>query len=884
MNITNNIKKDKQFKFSIVMSIYNVEDYINEAIDSIINQTLDFNENIQLILVDDGSCDNSTKILQEYQRKYPSNITLIIKENEGQGPSRNRGLEYVQGRYVNFLDSDDYLTPETLENVYQFFKKHEKEIDIVAIPMYLCDKSTGPHRLNDKFKKTRIIDLEIEPNNPQLSTSSAFFKKEVFDKFKFPTNLVSSEDAYILAQILLEKKKYGVVKEAKYYYRQRFDSTSTTDDMINQKEYYIPRLTDYFIGLINYDISLDNKVCEYIKFLMAYELQWLLQLPNTDILTDDEKIEFWNKLDYVLEFIDEENIDKNIYIQQPLQAFFIYLKNRQHKINLEDNKVVLKTNQYLIDTLDKHKIWLDIVEIRDGYLNISGLFSSNFKNDTIDIYLVCEDEKINVIKCRKVKYTNPSRLTKSYLSINWLYRYAFDVEVPLPHIHESKYTFKIIYTENTIVHTFKPWIGFNGTCNLSAFSRYQVNNNKICTLENGSFTIKEATTPRTIKAELKDLKEQIHRIPEGFYKAVPFRIVYNIIQKLYKNKDVWLFSDRPDFADDNAKCLFEYATTQDDNITKYFIINKDSPDYNKLRKKHENIIKHGSLKHKILYLTAQKNISSYVNENFINPFYDDNYSLYKGLNTSHQYFLQHGVTKDDVSYFISKYNKNLTMINTVSDYEQQSFMSEGYNFNKERIPVLGFPRYDNLNNKQTQKQILYMPTWRMQLENELVFKNSQYKQTLENFLNNKQLHKILEKEGYKIVFRPHPELVKYMDLINIHENINVVMDKSYQELFNESALLVTDYSSVYFDFAYLKKPVIYYHADENYHYEEGYFNYENMGFGEVIKKEEDLVKKIEDYLYLNCQMEEKYVKRVKDFFKYTDQNNCKRVYEWIYEN
>ncbi|WP_455644915.1 bifunctional glycosyltransferase/CDP-glycerol:glycerophosphate glycerophosphotransferase [Methanosphaera sp.] len=884
MNITNEVEKDKQFKFSVVMSIYNVEDYLKEAINSIINQTLDFTQNIQLILIDDGSSDNSTNIIQEYQKKYPSNTTLIIKENEGQGPSRNRGLDYVQGQYVNFLDSDDYITPETLENVYKFFQKHENEVDIVAIPMYLCDKSTGPHRLNNKFEKTRVIDLELEPNNPQLSTSSAFFKKEVFTKFKFPTNLISSEDAYLLAQILLEKKKYGVVKEATYYYRQRFDSTSTTDDMTSHKEYYIPRLTDYFMGLINYNLSIEDEVCGYIKFLMAYELQWLLQLPSTDILSDEEKVEFWNKLEYVLDYIDEENVDENIYLQQPLQALFIYLKKRQHTIELEDNKVVMKTGQYTIDTIDKHKIWLDIVEIRDGYLNISGLFSSNFKNDTIDIYLVCEDEKIDVIKSQKVKYTNPSRLTQSHLSMDWLYRCTFDVEVPLPDRKESKYTFKIIYTEDNIVHTFKPWIGFNGTCDLSAFSRYQVTDNKICTLENGSFTIKKATKPRTIKAELMDLKEQIHRRPEGFLKAVPFRLLYKLIQKLYQKEETWLFSDRPDFADDNAKCLFEYATRQDDNITKYFIIDKNSPDYKKLQKTHDNIIKHGSLKHKILYLRAQKNISSYVNENFINPFHEDNYTLYKGLNTSHKYFLQHGVTKDDVSYFISKYNKNLTMINTVSEYEQESFLKEGYNFKKKRIPVLGFPRYDNLNNKKTQKQILYMPTWRMQLENELAFKNSQYKQTLENFLNNKQLQEILENNGYKIVFRPHPELVKYIDLINIPDTINVVMDKSYQELFNESALLVTDYSSVYFDFAYLKKPVIYYHADEDYHYEEGYFSYENMGFGEVIKSEEMLIQKIDEYTHSNCQMEEKYIKRVEDFFKYTDQNNCKRVYEWIYDN
>ena len=95
----------KVFKFAVVMAIYNTEDFLNEAIDSVINQTLDFEENIQLILVDDGSKDNSLKICKEYQEQYPNNIVVISQENSGQAAARNNGLEYVNARYVNFLDN-----------------------------------------------------------------------------------------------------------------------------------------------------------------------------------------------------------------------------------------------------------------------------------------------------------------------------------------------------------------------------------------------------------------------------------------------------------------------------------------------------------------------------------------------------------------------------------------------------------------------------------------------------------------------------------------------------------------------------------------------------------------------------------------------------------
>ena len=136
--------------------------------------------------------------------------------------------------------------------------------------------------------------------------------------------------------------------------------------------------------------------------------------------------------------------------------------------------------------------------------------------------------------------------------------------------------------------------------------------------------------------------------------------------------------------------------------------------------------------------------------------------------------------------------------------------------------------------------------------------------------------------------------VKFIDLLNINEKI-IVSDKSYRTLFNESSLLITDYSSVAFDFAYLKKPIIYYQPDDDYHHGKSYFDFEEMGFGRVIKSEEKLksllrlgarstrYKDLFDFYYLinNCEMELVYMFRVEKFYKFIDNNNCKRVYNWI---
>lgn len=124
------------FKIAVVMAVYNKEDYISEAIDSIIHQTLGFGKNIQLILVNDKSTDSTLEILERYRELWPENITLITNEkNMGSAYSRNRGLEYVDAKYVNFCDSDDVMSKDAFKAAYKFLEKYW-EVNVVSIPIH----------------------------------------------------------------------------------------------------------------------------------------------------------------------------------------------------------------------------------------------------------------------------------------------------------------------------------------------------------------------------------------------------------------------------------------------------------------------------------------------------------------------------------------------------------------------------------------------------------------------------------------------------------------------------------------------------------------------------------------------------------------------------
>ena len=118
---------------------------------------------------------------------------------------------------------------------------------------------------------------------------------------------------------------------------------------------------------------------------------------------------------------------------------------------------------------------------------------------------------------------------------------------------------------------------------------------------------------------------------------------------------------------------------------------------------------------------------------------------------------------------------------------------------------------------------------------------------------------------------------------HISDNVILADEKmTYQQLFAIGKVLITDYSSTFFDFAYLRKPVIYYQVREN-HLDQGYFDYETMGMGPVVKDEDCLIETLREYIKDDFKMKKQYVERVETFFEYLDHDNCKRIYDVMSE-
>ena len=864
-------KLDSHKHFSVIMALYNNEKYLEDAIESLITQNFGFEHNIELIIVDDGSSDDSLKIAEEYQEKYPYNIQVLSKENGGQASARNLGLEYAKGDYINFIDSDDKISPNTFSSVYDFAMENP-DVDVISIPMTFFDNQKGRHLLNYKYNEEKVADLLEEPDFPQLSASSAFVKKEAIGDLRFNTELVNSEDALFINKILLNNPELGLVKNANYLYRKRFDESSTIDNSIKKREFFIDRLKYYFKELIDSSIKKYGKLLEFIQYTLVYDLQWMVKVENIDDILDKEEInEFWESFLDVLSYFDEEIILNYKHLDANVRGFLLSIK----KSNLTSKTI---NNLENTGRLDNNKFYINIVNIKNNVLYISGLLMSTLYPENIEIVANCGN---NEFKSKRFIY--PSRKPLKFLSIKYKFPFDFDLEIPISKIKDKKLTINALTNDEC----FNLPIVFEKYARLSTSSNYMIKDNHILIFKHNSFYLMPYSFIKMLRFEYHCLMKICRDKGPYFTSALAFRLVYIILYPFLRNKKIWLFMDRRDSADDNAEQLFKYASSRDDNIKKYFTVLQDSKDYGRLTSRYENVLPFYSIKQRVIYLFADKIISSHPDENILNPFYGKNGDLYSGFITSEKYFLQHGVTKDNISRWLRKFDKDLSLIVTVSDMERQSFLVKDYNYSPEIIQTLGFPRFDKLESKNLKKQILIMPSWRENIQkNEFVLKNSKYFKGLNNLLNNEELIDYAKDKGYKIIFKPHPNLFKFIDLFDLDENIIVDDEKTYHELFNESELLITDYSSVAFDFAYLKKPVIYYQYSDDYNFDlsESYFDYESMGFGEVIKGENELIILIKDYLANNCKMKDVYTKRVDDFYKFTDKNNCKRVYEWIYEN
>lgn len=313
----------ENIKLSIIVPIYNMEQYLHRCIDSLVNQTL---EDIEIILINDGSKDGSQKIINQYTKKYNTKIRSYNNKNQGISKTRNFGIDKARGEYIAFIDSDDFVEVDMFEKMYR--KAKRDNLDIVVCDYYNYYDQTKKTTIENiiSFENTSILnDLElIFKINP--SPWNKIYKKSLILNFKyrFPENLKYEDFGYIPI-LLTEANKIGKIDKPLNYYLIRSNSETTT---VDKRVYDIFKILDI---LFEYFKTKKIEHTKEVEYLFIYKL------------TTYNIQQKYNK---------EKNVKKDF-----ISKSFKYLDNKYP--NWKNNKY-FKKQKFLVYLIKKSKILTNI--------------------------------------------------------------------------------------------------------------------------------------------------------------------------------------------------------------------------------------------------------------------------------------------------------------------------------------------------------------------------------------------------------------------------------------------------------------------------------------------------------------------------------------------
>lgn len=303
-------------KLSIIVPVYNVEEFLEECLDSLINQDY---SNYEIIAINDGSKDNSLKILKKYEKKYPKLIKVYDKENGGLSSARNYGIKKAKGEYLFFVDSDDYILPNALKTLDKYL---DKDYDIIEYQFI-----SGTKECN---KFDQMYNKNISDPRKCLLTGRPCAQNKICKKTLYTDNNLTFlegvyyEDLATMPKLALHTDKIKFIDDPLYFYRLRQNS------IMNNKEYN-PKVDAIFKVLEQLKKYFKNEYQEEIEYLYIEHLLRGASIRYLDFQTCQKQ------LDKIIDIMRKNypNWEKNKYykkenIKKKIMCHLLY--NKQYKL------------------------------------------------------------------------------------------------------------------------------------------------------------------------------------------------------------------------------------------------------------------------------------------------------------------------------------------------------------------------------------------------------------------------------------------------------------------------------------------------------------------------------------------------------------------------
>jgi len=765
---------------------------------------------MEVILIDDGSTDSSASLCKYYKKSF-DNIIFLQQRKKGVSAARNLGLKHASGKYIFFLDVDDIITSNTIEDCVCFFESVQNEVDLITYPIETIyqGKKLNPHFRYQFLRESGVFDLCSNAFIGQ-TTMNIVVKNKYLKNILFDENQTFAEDQRYCCEVLEDKLKMGFCSTACYIYNRSLESSSGKlagacyifeqslsffEEMFDKYEYVPMAFQGLFVNDIYWKIQ-NNIFFPYhydnVNFDKSMQrVKRLLQKCYNSVILDHPAIDFYEKF------------------------YLMRLKGREYITNvIKKDEIALYSEGYLVLQEKRLEIVITKVSIRDNSVSFHGFLKSaffQFYNDKPKLYATENEQEKRELSL--VPSTHNYYLSHEPTQRFWRMEYVCNVQ------KVNKVAFHVVLgaAKLPVCYYFMPLTPFSSKYNYNVYKKHNI-----------------------------EVKKNIDNSWEFLY--------HNNIEQ---TKRIWLYYDCKGVAIDNGLQQYLHDCNKMDGVVRYYVVSDKRQE--KYIPVYGNRVQFGSTLHRELVTRAEKIVTAYIENNNIFPFEPSEYEKYANKFYFETIYLQHGLLHIDMPW---KYSPERIIADKViisALHEVELFKKNG--FKEENLWKIMMPRFDVLPLKaRNLKKIVYAPSWRSYLVGDNIdnkwkipikkYITSNFFIGMQEFICSSKLDLLLEEYGYQLDIKLHPIFAECSDLIKISSNHISFKNEIVED---EYSLFITDFSSYMFDFIYMKVPIISFIPD----FDElkcGMNGYRDIDFlnkvneNEIAKKPEDAVSKIRSFL------------------------------------
>lgn len=818
---------------------------------------------------------------QKMAEKASGDYIMII--NAGDDISSNLAEVFVKGN-VQCYDMDTYMITKAFhDETFGAFRTYKKVTD------------------GEDIKSFYIIDLKSKYDCFPFGFGGVIIRAEAFKKQSVDPALGLEAERDFMLRLMAKAMKTCFLPYATLTAYEYEEHDNTFYRGLYMREWYFESITDFWMPFLQEMKVTYGSIPVFIQYNFMYSIMARfngnMDNKNKHVIEEGHGEEYLELIGQALRLI-EENImlNRNKVVDcitgDTMKWVYGILRNgKAYKFErfFLAGKIYYGIGDTLFNSLMSLSTNILFINYRDGMLEIDGTVHPILYSMVDEVYFRYNNKKY------KIQYNERYGLTKAF-GAAICKRHSFHLSIPVKDKSESE-----LFCEAAIGSQLEPInirypSHFSRVCNAFGSSHWVFGDNReyMMTAERKGIIIRKVNKRQKFIKELKLLKDMLMK-NNYTRKYALLRVLYFICRPFMTGKPIWMYIDKIYKGGDSSEYLYKYASAQNKKIKHYYLVDKKSTDYKRLKKEGYKPLVRDSLKHRLVFLYADMMVISNSTVYAFNGYTLTNSSYIRDLTHFHVCCVQHGMSVQKIAIAQNRLRDNTRLYFCASKYEIDNLSRPVYDYvGYDALKLTGVPRYDGLKDR-AKKQIMISPTWRMQAampvrtsESEQrdynpLFKESEYFKVFNALINDKRLIDAAEKYGYRIKYVLHPIVSSQVEDFDKNDFVDIVPavgDMSYEDMFCESSLMVTDFSGIQFDFAYMRKPLVYlHHKDIPQHYEEGTFHYDTMAFGEICHDNDELIHTLIEYMQNDCKMKPEYVKRADDFFYYRDHNNCERIYK-----